>query len=788
VIDLSRAEGDSLEDISKIAIDITKAFNLSGKEFNRTADILVNASNASNVSIREVGESFKHSAGVLVEFDQSIDKSAALLAVLGNEAQRGSLSGTALRQIFVSLQRDASKSNSVLAKFGISLYESGQKTKQLNDKVRPLVDILLELGKKAGTAGNFINIFQARALTAALGIADESADAFAELVTRMGETGTAAKLASVRSESLVVQFGRLKASVQEFVLALGLQGGLLRELKNAVDGVRQFFVGLSQLDPRFLQLTTRLIVTAAEVTVMVAGFVSLAGAAAAVLSPLGQAAAALFALTESGKQSSIFEDYAVELKKLSGVFLEFASFVGNRFGSVLAGAIGDAFRLLARSLALAANNLGVIAEPIFRGLSSAMGTLASSAYQASTSMRALSDDSEETLTKMISGIQISGSLSTSLDQLTGSEEKAAKASQGFSQQIGEAQAQLNTMQEKLKSLTQEAAPASTKIREILSSLAGSKDAQGTILLLEEILHKTMDLEANLALAGGKNPGELLARGMEIAETQTQRVQEALGGFGAETASMVTELERLKAASVALGQENGDVFDQLIEKVRASRYEQKHLFTVEFGRGIQDGVQQMISGLLEGNRKALNAGELLRGALLGEFESLFRQIILRKLVFDKVFKDNFAGLGKYVQDLFGSIFSGASSGLGAAGGAIASLGKGILSAFGVPSFADGAVVSGPMLAMVGDAGSSGRGREVISPLDKLQGMMGGGGGTVVNLYTDQSSDRVNVREVGSDGFNRLVEVTVGAVEKNVLQRGTIHRALTSTTTARNRTAR
>ncbi len=786
VINLAKAEGGSLEDLSTIAIDITKAFKLTGKEFNHVADILVNASLASNVSIRQLGESLKYTSGIAVQFDQSAESTAALLAVLGDEGQRASLSGTALRQIFISLQKDFEKQNSTLKRFGVSLFQGGEMAERFDSKFRPLPDILLELGQKAGTAGNFINIFQARALTAALGIADESTEIFTELVSKIGETGSAARLAAIRSESLSTMFGQLKASVNEFVISLGLQGGLIAELKNAVTGVKNFFIGLSQLDPRLLQLGTRILVTGAQVGIMVAGFVALSGAAAALLSPLGAAATALFAITEGGKKISLFEEYSKEIGQLASLFSEFASFIGNEIGFRIAFAISRGIRVISESLSKVELPSGL--QEIALGFSKMFYDLSESVFVASIEMGNAATQSQEFVANAISAMQVTGGLAVNMDQLASSEQKVAAATHGFSTQIGEAQAVLNDIRGEMTKLISESAPASQKIQGIIDSLADSSDAAGTLVLLRGLLGEAQALEAQLKLAGGKNPGELLAAGMEIADEQTRKLRESLGGFDAETATMVSELERLQTASAALGQKNGEVFDQLIAKVKEARNEQKNLFTVEFGRGIQDGISQMVSGFLHGTQKTIDAGELLRGALIAEFESMFRQIILRKLVFDKVFKDNFAGLGKFAQQAIGSIFSGAGGAASSAGNFAITAGKAVLSAFGVPSFAEGAIAGGPMLAMVGDAGSSGRGKEAILPLDKLKDFGMGGGGTTVNLYTDQPSDRVNVRELGGRGLDQLVEITVGAVEKNILQRGSIHRAHLATTTTRSRTSR
>ena len=59
-----------------------------------------------------------------------------------------------------------------------------------------------------------------------------------------------------------------------------------------------------------------------------------------------------------------------------------------------------------------------------------------------------------------------------------------------------------------------------------------------------------------------------------------------------------------------------------------------------------------------------------------------------------------------------------------GGNVMSLGKFIGGGFGIPQMASGGIVSGPVIAQVGEYSGASHNPEVIAPLDKLQSMMGG----------------------------------------------------------------
>lgn len=88
------------------------------------------------------------------------------------------------------------------------------------------------------------------------------------------------------------------------------------------------------------------------------------------------------------------------------------------------------------------------------------------------------------------------------------------------------------------------------------------------------------------------------------------------------------------------------------------------------------------------------------------------------------------------------------------------GKGILGSLGIPGFAEGGLVRGPTLAMVGE-----KGPEAILPLDKLKGLRGGD--VVVNVYANEP---VETRESRTPDGRRMLEIMVGDVFTRQLRSG------------------
>ena len=86
--------------------------------------------------------------------------------------------------------------------------------------------------------------------------------------------------------------------------------------------------------------------------------------------------------------------------------------------------------------------------------------------------------------------------------------------------------------------------------------------------------------------------------------------------------------------------------------------------------------------------------------------------------------------KYAAQIFSSVPFPFNLALAAAAGSVV----GSLFNKIIPPFADGGMVSGATLAMVGEGpGTSAINPEVIAPLDKLQGMIGNAGGGQVEVF-------------------------------------------------------
>ena len=188
----------------------------------------------------------------------------------------------------------------------------------------------------------------------------------------------------------------------------------------------------------------------------------------------------------------------------------------------------------------------------------------------------------------------------------------------------------------------------------------------------------------------------------------------------------------------------DDFHKEIDKmVKDAEFAQKRLDIVS--KGIEVGLVGAVSAL----GSAIATGENPLAALATSMLSTIGGI-LQQLGAAAVAASNLAAT-------FAVPIVGVAAGLAAiALGAVIQGIAGSIQSRGVPSFADGGIVSAPTLAMVGDNFGAGRGNpEVISPLNKLQSMIGGRDVNVSGQFRLEGQDLVVALQRANRNRSRLI---------------------------------
>ena len=182
---------------------------------------------------------------------------------------------------------------------------------------------------------------------------------------------------------------------------------------------------------------------------------------------------------------------------------------------------------------------------------------------------------------------------------------------------------------------------------------------------------------------------------ELAKLGTQRSELFEGTTKGKAAEVDLEFEEIEMAEMMLGDEED--WAAAGDRILAAR----------------DLVQ----------RQAQAMGQMIAGFV----DNAFRKLIDGTASFEEIMKTMIKQMAIQLASLiaqFAVLSLLMPSSLVGEGGKAVGLGQFIGGGFGIPQFASGGIVSGPVIAQVGEYSGASHNPEVIAPLDKLQSMMGG----------------------------------------------------------------
>lgn len=133
VMALAAAATMDLGTASDIVTDNLTAFNLTAKDSNRFADQLAYAMSKSNTNVEQLGEAYKYCAATSTQLGYSMEDTTATLMVMANAGIKGSSAGTALSSIMTRLGNNVSECRDMLEGYGIQVYDSSGKARELSD-------------------------------------------------------------------------------------------------------------------------------------------------------------------------------------------------------------------------------------------------------------------------------------------------------------------------------------------------------------------------------------------------------------------------------------------------------------------------------------------------------------------------------------------------------------------------------------------------------------------------------------------------------------------------------
>lgn len=222
LLDLAAASGTDLGRSSDILSDLLGAFGKTAEDTGRLADLLAAATSSANVDMETLFETLKVAAPIGKKFGASMQEITTATALLGNVGIKGSMAGTALKNMFTNLASPASAGAKIMKELGINVEDS-------SGKLLPMQKILQNLGRSAKTLSQakqikvFSGVFGKIAMAGAINLSKAVASGdFDKMLKNLQKSeGVAKKMAKIRMDSTQGSIVKLMSAVEGIAIAFG---------------------------------------------------------------------------------------------------------------------------------------------------------------------------------------------------------------------------------------------------------------------------------------------------------------------------------------------------------------------------------------------------------------------------------------------------------------------------------------------------------------------------------------------------------------------------------------
>lgn len=221
--------------IADLTTNIMTGYGIDPQSMGSVSDVLTSVMTRSNVSITEIAESYKMSAGFLRSAGVDFNEAAAAIGVLGDAGIKATMAGTALRAMSVRFAKPTKEASAVLERLGVSFTETVDRAGESVVKVRPLFQIFGDLKKSGATLEDMQKVFGTIGGNAAINLI-ENADKIERLrratLTSHGVTESVAakkqatvnerwtQMTSAFSEQFTKSFEILTPQIQETLISI----------------------------------------------------------------------------------------------------------------------------------------------------------------------------------------------------------------------------------------------------------------------------------------------------------------------------------------------------------------------------------------------------------------------------------------------------------------------------------------------------------------------------------------------------------------------------------------
>lgn len=265
VLDLAAVAGMDVASAADTVATTMNQFGMSVMDATRVADVYTKASQMSTASTQELASMMRYMAATMSGAGYSFEETTAYVTAFINAGMMARQASGALSTAVETLAHTTTEGDEVLKQYGVSVRDAA-------GKVRPLIDVVLELKKAGASTTDMLTVFGSSSQKITTVLATLGKEGFGKLVSGLKDSkGAAEAAAGVLQTSLASSLDNAHKSINDIWLSLGkdlkpvLQwfmaaiNGLLNLVKNAVQSIEGWSMAQKVLVGTFVGLSATII-------------------------------------------------------------------------------------------------------------------------------------------------------------------------------------------------------------------------------------------------------------------------------------------------------------------------------------------------------------------------------------------------------------------------------------------------------------------------------------------------------------------------------------------------
>jgi len=214
-MNLATASIVDVNDASKVSLQTMKAFGLGLGDLEHIVNVIQSTVSGTSIDFMDFAEAMKFVAPIAKKVGVSLEETSASIGFLGNIGLKGSIGGTALKNMLLNLLTPGESVSKMLGR--------------MDNEGAGLVDILSQMKDEGMSINQFIETFNKRALAGALSIS-EMGKQVNDLTKALTDEETKARdVANVMRDSLIKQLEIMRNNLlnvgNEFIFVAGASDG-----------------------------------------------------------------------------------------------------------------------------------------------------------------------------------------------------------------------------------------------------------------------------------------------------------------------------------------------------------------------------------------------------------------------------------------------------------------------------------------------------------------------------------------------------------------------------------